>query len=166
MLENETKARDNFWDVIHKHGTSNDRRLLFAVSLFYGLSSIYIIGYPLWFKEPEIICHNRVNGLSSSCSEVEACLNGDYTIVKSSSMSFTSEKELICEKAEIKRKAISFSLFGYIIGMFLNMILPITAHNRKDWIGVCCLIFSAGALITLILSDSMIAISYGLCTLI
>ena len=163
MQENEKKTKENFLEVIYNHGNANNRKLLLAISLFYGLSSLYIIGYPLWFKEPDIICHRKLGEIDSLCSEVEACKIGNYTIIRNSSLSFTSEKGLICEKAEIKRKTISFSLLGYILGMLVNMTFPITAKNRKDWIGVCCLIFSFGCMITLLFPNSMTAISYGLC---
>ncbi len=163
MHGGESKNEGSIWEVIHKHGSSDDRKLLLALSLFYGLSSLYIIGYPLWFKEPELLCHNKMTNTNFICSEIDACHMGNYTMIRNSSMSLTAEYGLVCEKADIKRKTISFSLFGYIIGMFLNMVLPITALNRKTWIGFCSLGFSIGALLTLIFSNNITLISYGLC---
>lgn len=163
MHGTETKTEGSIWEVIHKHGNSDDRKLLLALSLFYGISSLYIIGYPLWFKEPELLCFNKITNKHFICTEADACHMGNYTLIKNSSMSLTAEYELVCDKGDLKRKTISFSLFGYIIGMFINMVLPITAYNRKNWIGICCLGFAIGALITLLFSHSMTMISYGLC---
>ena len=67
----------------------------------------FLSAYPVWFKQPVIIC--KSNTKEFNCSENYACStkNITYIVDKSKSLSLSTRFSLICGKRSEQRKAIS-----------------------------------------------------------
>ena len=126
--------------------TKEEKKLLFSISLLYGIASIALVGYPLWFKEPGLLC--KGDGVWKECSELTACASEEYMIdEKNSIFSLVADFKMVCEKGRtVRRRVISIGLSGYFLGLFFNSFLvDIEAHGRKKYIAKTGLLFSAAA---------------------
>ena len=107
-----------------KNAPSQNIYLLLILGLNCSLLLPITAAYPIWFKQPNIICHNQ--GKSFFCNEEYACNNKNssmtYSISRENSLSLSSTYSLICDRKKYERISISLILSGTFFGTLINFL--------------------------------------------
>lgn len=70
------KEEKGFFEMLTTGFTVFEYKLLFTIATIYSLVGASIIGFPLWYKDPDIYC--KLTGEYELCSESQACQTEFY----------------------------------------------------------------------------------------
>lgn len=149
----------SFFQVFIQKANSSEKKLIIFLCIIFGMSSSMILGIPIVFQEPRLICLPE----NTECTEEIACFQ-DYLIdMENGPRSFTAEFGLICDKKPEKAFAITLSFVGVFIGCLMSTFIIVSAKRRKLCLSVFGLILGISLLGMRFSTDSFFIISLLIC---
>ena len=126
----------SFLQIFSKLATPNEKRLIIFAGFIYAMSGTLLLGLPILFKDPKIIC------LASNeiCYEDTACFQDYYIDLETGSKSFSAEFSLICQNKPQKIFAITLSFMGIFMGTLASTFILIHPRRRQLFLSVAALL--------------------------
>ena len=133
-------------------------------SLLYGFYSSAVIGIPLMFQEPLLLCKDNSNTKGFfKCLEEYACLNSNslnIIIDPKGPKSLRADFKLICEETKTLRFSMFIIFLGGLIGCLINFLFKVETKNKKILLGFNALfLYGIPSLLCLIYYDNLNYIS-------
>ena len=140
---------------------------IILLSLLMGTFSSTIIGIPLIFQEPKLLCSNKGTNIYYKCLEDFACENFEnlnIIIDPLSPKSLSAQFNLICERKNIQRFSIFIILSGGLIGALINILVKISRVHKKIFIALTGIFLLAiPSILTLVFNNNIYFISLCIC---
>ena len=147
-------------EIIKTLRKSNLKDLIFLIQLGFTIGYYFTIlnGYPIWFKQPLILCKNKVTNLTFLCEENYVCNSSNitFTIEKSSFKSMANEFFLLCERKSEQRKSISIILGGSFFGTIFNSFVFFPSNKKIHYIAICILLSAITTIISTFINNLLI----------
>ena len=159
--------KGNIFNIFYHQATKNEKSMIISLCLLYSFCSSGIIGLPLWFIEPKLLCQNPENSLFYSCSEADMCSNSliyeiDWT---SSPSTLVSQLNLFCDRKLIKRLILSMIFFGGFVGCLTNFLIYIKPEKRLKVLACLGILFALSNYLILFFSHSEIIVGISLASM-
>lgn len=68
-----SEQEKGFFSTLKNDFSLTEYKLMFTISIMFGLVGLGMIGTSLWFKEPLIYCFDDDHATYFKCEEIEAC---------------------------------------------------------------------------------------------
>lgn len=146
----------SFFEIFTYLANRNQKRLIIFLCILFSSSASMILGIPIVFKDPVIICLPE----NSICLEETACQQEHFIDLENGPLSFSAEFHLICENKTQKTFAITLNFIGIFVGCFFSTFILVSAKRRKTYLGILGLILTACLFAMLFSENSFIAISF------
>jgi len=152
--------------VLISRFSPQEYKLLFCISVIYGLACTTQIAFPILFKEAKLFCSNQAD-LSSgihSCYESEACSGNSSFFIdkKTSPHSLSTQFDLICDSKSEQRKSLSIIFGVSMFGVLFNLLTILKPVWRKSFYSFCGIVIGASQLFSVYFSNNLMLISFFL----
>lgn len=132
LIASKAEKKLSFFQIFTQLANKNQKRLIIFLCLLFSSSAAMVLGIPIVFKEPIIICLPE----NTQCSEEQACFQDFYIDLQNGPSSFTAEFGLVCENKPQKTFAITLSFFGILLGCICTTFIPVNQRKRKTYLGI------------------------------
>lgn len=154
-LESSTTQKLSFFQIFFQKASRSEKKIIIFICLIFSMSSAMILGIPIVFQDPKIICTST----NEECSEEIACTE-DYSIdLVTGPNSFSAEFGLICEKKSEKTLAITLGFVGVFIGCLMSTFILVSPQKRKSCLSFFGILLGASLLGMIVAEESFFIIS-------
>ena len=149
----------SFFQIFFKTASPSEKKIIIFICLIFGMSGSMILGIPIVFKDPKIICMPG----NIECSEENACFQDFYIDSNTGPNSFSADFSLICDKTHEKTFAITLNFVGVFIGCLMSTFLLIKPKNRQFYLSLLGLLQGFSLFGMLLFQNSFFIISLLIC---
>lgn len=155
----EPPVKLSFFQIFIQKANPTEKKLIIFICIIFAMSSSMILGIPIVFQDPMLIClpENEV------CSEEIACSQEYFIDMDNGPKSFTAEFGLICDEKPEKAFAITLSFVGVFIGCLMSTFIMVSAGRRKLCLSLLGILLGAALLGMRFAVDSFFVISILIC---
>ena len=148
----------SFFQIYIQLATKSQKLLIIFICLVFAMSGSMILGIPIIFKDPKIMCISGAE--TKDCTEEEACsVNHFFIDMDTGPRSLSAEYELICDNKGQKTFAITMSFVGVFAGCLMATFLLALPQRRKFYLSLLGFLLSFSLIGMIIFQSSFMIIS-------